>query len=202
MPPAEADFAVGCGYKYLNGGPGAPGFAYVASRHVGALQQPLTGWMGHAEPFAFRDDYAPAPGIERLLGGTPSIIGLAALEEGVRLVAGIGVEALVAKSRALSEFTRAAMAEHVPQLACVSPAEPERRGSQLSYRHESAFALSQALIARGVIGDFRGPDVLRLGFAPAYNSFVDCWTAVQTLRAIFDSGEWQRPEFHRRTTVT
>nr|WP_202385898.1 kynureninase [Alteraurantiacibacter aestuarii] len=202
LASCEADFAVGCGYKYLNGGPGAPGFAYVAQRHLKALEQPLTGWMGHSDPFSFRDDYEAAPGIEKLLAGTPSILALAALEHGAELIADIGVAALVAKSRALSEFTRQAAARIIPELPCISPADPAARGSQLSWRHDSAFALSQALIARGVIGDFRTPDVLRFGFAPAYNSFADCWHALEQLRAVLDSGEWQREEFNRRGRVT
>jgi kynureninase len=198
----EADLAVGCGYKYLNGGPGAPAFAYVARRHLPALQQPLTGWMGHAAPFAFRDDYAPAPGIERLLTGTPPILGLAALEEGVRLIAEIGVERLHAKSRALSQFLRAAVAEAAPGLPCVSPEDPAPRGSHLSFRHPEAYAIAQALIARGVIPDFRDPDVLRLGLAPAYIRFEDCWHASQALGEVLARGEWERAEFRTRAAVT
>ncbi|MGB3167129.1 MAG: kynureninase [Alteraurantiacibacter sp.] len=199
---AGADFAVGCGYKYLNGGPGAPAFAYVAQRHHEALEQPLSGWMGHAQPFAFSDDYAPAPGVDRLLCGTPPILGMSALEVGVDLMAGIGMEALVAKARALSEFTRAAMAEHVPELACISPDDPAQRGSQLSWRHEHAYALCQALIARRITGDFRAPDVLRVGFAPAYVRYADCARLVTELRDILDTGEWQRPEYMKRGAVT
>ena len=198
----EADLAVGCGYKYLNGGPGAPGFAYVAQRHHEALQQPLTGWMGHAAPFTFADDYAPAPGIERLLTGTPPILGLAALEEGVKQIARIGIDRLVAKSRALSEFLRAAVAETAPDLPCISPQDPAARGSQLSFRHPEAYAISQALIARGVIGDFREPDILRLGLAPAYLRFEDCWNAAQALGEVLASGEWERAEFRQRAVVT
>jgi kynureninase len=197
----EADLAVGCGYKYLNGGPGAPAFAFVAKRHHEALQQPLTGWMSHAAPFAFTDDYAPAPGIERLLTGTPPILGLAALEEGVRLIADIGVERLHAKSQRLSQFLRAALAEAAADLPCVSPEDPAPRGSQLSYRHREAYALAQALIARGVIPDFRDPDVLRLGLAPAYLRFEDCWHAAQALGELLASGEWERAEFRARAGV-
>ena len=199
---AGADFAVGCGYKYLNGGPGAPAFAYVAERHHDALDQPLSGWMGHAEPFAFSDDYAPAPGVDRLLCGTPPILGMSALEVGVDLIAEIGMDALVAKSRAMSEFTRATMAEHVPELPCIAPEDPASRGSQLSFRHEHAYELCQALIARKVIGDFRAPDVLRVGFAPAYVRYADCARMVSELRNILHTGEWQRPEFTERSTVT
>ncbi|MFB0612940.1 kynureninase [Aurantiacibacter poecillastricola] len=199
---AGADFAVGCGYKYLNGGPGAPGFAYVAERHHARLEQPLSGWMGHAKPFEFSDDYEPAPGAGQLMCGTPPILSMSALEVGVDLMAGIGIEALVAKSRQLSEFTRAAMAETVPELPCISPDRPERRGSQLSFRHEHAYELCQALIARQVIGDFRAPDILRLGFAPAYVRFADCWRAVSELRDILDSGEWRKAEYAERAAVT
>jgi kynureninase len=198
----EADLAVGCGYKYFNGGPGAPAFAFVARRHQAALQQPLTGWVGHAAPFAFRDDYTPAPGIERVLTGTPPILGLAALEEGVRLIAEIGVERLSAKSQALSQFLRAAVAESAPDLPCVSPEDPAPRGSQLSYRHPEAYALAQALIARGVIPDFRDPDILRLGLAPAYLRFEDCWNAAQSLGEVLAKGEWNWGEFRTRAAVT
>ncbi|MWV28783.1 kynureninase [Aurantiacibacter rhizosphaerae] len=199
---AGADFAVGCGYKYLNGGPGAPGFAFVAQRHHDGLQQPLSGWMGHAKPFEFSDDYRPAPGVDQLLCGTPPILSMSALEVGVDLMTGIGIDALVKKSRQLSEFTRAAMAQALPELPCISPDEPERRGSQLSFRHDHAYELCQALIARKVIGDFRAPDILRLGFAPAYVRFADCWRAVSELRDILESGEWQKAEYAERAPVT
>lgn len=197
-----ADFAVGCGYKYLNGGPGAPAFAYAARRHHEALEQPLTGWMGHAAPFAFSDDYAPAAGVDRLLTGTPPILGLAALEVGIELAAEIGIERLAAKSRALSEFFRTCLDRAGVELDLVSPTDPEQRGSQLSFRHPEAYAICQALIARGVIGDFRDPDILRLGFAPAYVSFEDVAQAAQHLAEVLASGEWQREEFRERAAVT
>ncbi|RIV77593.1 kynureninase [Pelagerythrobacter aerophilus] len=197
-----ADFAVGCGYKYLNGGPGAPAFAYAARRHHEALEQPLTGWMGHAAPFAFSDDYAPAAGVDRLLTGTPPILGLAALEVGIELAAEIGIERLAAKSRALSEFFRTCLDRAGVELDLVSPADPEQRGSQLSFRHPEAYAICQALIARGVIGDFRDPDILRLGFAPAYVSFEDVAQAAQHLAEVLKTGEWQREEFRERAAVT
>lgn len=198
----HADFAVGCGYKYLNGGPGAPAFAYVAERYLAEARQPLTGWMGHAAPFAFSDDYAPAPGIERMLCGTPPILGLAALEMGVDLVAEIGVDRLYAKSQALSEFFRQCLAERGVELELASPADPAQRGSQLSFRHPSAYAICQALIARGVIGDFRDPDILRFGFAPAYLRFADMTEAARHLAEVLDSGEWQRAEYAERAAVT
>ena len=163
---------------------------------------PLTGWMGHARPFEFLDDYAPAPGTDRLLCGTPPILALAALEVGVDLIAEIGVERLFAKSQALSEFFRECLSERGIALELVSPEDPERRGSHLSFRHENAYALSQALIARGVVGDFRDPDILRLGFAPAYLRFEDMAKAARTLADILETGEWKRPEYSERSAVT
>lgn len=198
----EADFAVGCGYKYLNGGPGAPAFAFVARRHQQAVHQPLTGWMGHSAPFAFSDDYDPASGIEQMLCGTPPILGLAALEVGVDLVTEIGVERLYAKSQALSEFFRKCLNELGVTLDLVSPTDSIQRGSQLSFRHPNAYALCQALIARGVIGDFRDPDILRLGFAPAYLRFEDMAEAARHLAEVLDRGEWQKAEFSERAAVT
>jgi kynureninase len=199
---ARADFAVGCGYKYLCGGPGAPAFAFVAERHQSDLAQPLTGWFGHAAPFAFTDDYAAAPGITRLQCGTPPILGLAALEVGVDLIAEIGVARLHGKSQALSEFFLECLMAHDVRLELVSPARSTERGSQLSFRHPEAYAICQALIARGVIGDFRDPDILRLGFAPAYLSFADIAAAARHLADVLASGEWQRPEFGFRAAVT
>ncbi|SMQ69292.1 Kynureninase [Altererythrobacter xiamenensis] len=198
----EADLAVGCGYKYFNGGPGAPAYAFVAERHQKALHQPLTGWFGHAAPFAFSDDYAPAPGIDRLQCGTAPILGLAALEVGVDLVAEISVDRLARKSRALSEFFLECLGEWGLDLELVSPLDSTRRGSQLSFRHAEAYAICQALIARGVIGDFRDPDILRLGFAPAYLRFEDMAEAARHLVEVLESGEWKKPEFSERAAVT
>ena len=197
-----ADFAVGCGYKYLCGGPGAPAFAFVAERHQAALQQPLTGWFGHAAPFAFSDEYEGAPGIERLQCGTPPILGLAALEVGVELISEIGVVRLHGKSQALSEFFLECLMAHDVSLEMVSPARSIERGSQLSFRHPEAYAICQALIARGVIGDFRAPDVLRLGFAPAYLSFANIAAAARHLAEVLERGEWKRAEFAKRAAVT
>lgn len=198
----NADFAVGCGYKYLCGGPGAPAFAYVAARHQASLAQPLTGWFGHAQPFGFSDDYQGASGIERLLCGTSPVLGLAALEVGVELIAEIGVERLYGKSQALSEFFLECLMVLDVDLELVSPPRSDDRGSQLSFRHIDAHAICQALIARGVIGDFRDPDVLRLGFAPAYLSFANIAAAARHLAEVLASGEWQRPEFSQRAAVT
>ncbi|MFO6446870.1 kynureninase [Erythrobacter sp. NE805] len=199
---AGADFAVGCGYKYLCGGPGAPAFAFVAERHQADLQQPLTGWFGHAAPFAFSDDYEGAPGIARMQCGTPPVLGLAALEIGVDLIAEIGVGRLYEKSQALSSFFLDCLKAHGVDLELVSPARSDERGSQLSFRHPEAYAICQALIARGVIGDFRAPDVLRLGFAPAYLSFADMAAAARHLAEVLATGEWQAAEFNRRAAVT
>ncbi len=198
----DADFAVGCGYKYFNGGPGAPAYAFVAERHQDDIHQPLSGWMGHAQPFAFSDHYEPAPGVDRLLCGTPGILGLAALEVGVALIAEIGVRRLHAKSQALSEFFRQCLAEAGVALDLVSPADPAARGSQLSFRHPEAYAICQALIARGVIGDFREPDILRFGFAPAYLRFADMAEAARHVSEVIDAEEWQRAEFRERAVVT
>ncbi len=197
-----ADFATGCGYKYLCGGPGAPAFGYVAKGHHADLKQPLTGWFGHARPFAFVDEYEAAPGIEQLQCGTSPILGLTALEVGVDLIAEIGVDRLHAKSQALSEFFLECLTERGIGLDCISPTNSAKRGSQLSFRHPQAYAICQALIARGVIGDFRDPDVLRLGFAPAYLSFEDMASAAGHLAEVMEGKEWRRDEFSERSSVT
>ncbi len=202
LDACRADLAVGCGYKFLCGGPGAPAFAFVAERHHAGLEQPLTGWFGHAAPFAFIDDYEPAPGIDRLQCGTPGVLGLAALEMGVDLIASIGVERLRAKSRALSEFFRECLAAEGVELELVSPSDPLHRSSQLSYRHHGAHALSQAMIARGVIGDHRAPDILRFGFAPAYLRYADIAAAAGHLAQVLRSGEWRDEAFNEMVRVT
>ncbi len=200
----EADLAVGCGYKYLNGGPGAPAFAFVARRHHEAFETPLTGWMGHAEPFAFDPRYRPAPGIARLLCGTPPILSLAALECGVLTLARAGVDRLRRKSMALTDLFVRLVAQECSGfgLELASPHEARARGSQVSLRHPEGYAIVQALIARGVIGDFRTPDLLRFGFAPVYLRFVDVWDAVASLRAVLLGREWERPDYRRRAAVT
>jgi len=199
-----ADLAVGCGYKYLNGGPGAPAFAFVARRHHKALESPLWGWMGHAAPFDFETTYTPADGVQRLQVGTPPILSLAALECGVELISEIGVERLRAKSIALTELFIALVEQECGDFGfeLVSPGDSSRRGSQVSLRHPQGYAIVQALIAEGVIGDFRAPDILRFGFAPAYVRFVDVWNAVAALRAIMAGRRWDRPDFRVRTKVT
>ena len=200
----EVDLAVGCGYKYLNGGPGAPAFVYVAERLQNGLRSPLCGWFGHAQPFAFSDDFAPAEGIRRFQCGTPGILGLVALEAGIDEFATVDLEAVLDKSRALS-----AMFIDLMQHKCagfdfelVSPADPSQRGSHVSYSHQQAYPICQALIARGVIGDFRAPNVVRFGFTPLYTSYNDVWRAVVILAEVMDSQAWDQDIMRVRAAVT
>jgi kynureninase len=204
---AAADFAVGCGYKYLNGGPGAPAFVYAAARHHGAhggAAQPLYGWLGHAAPFDFAPDYRAADGMRQYIVSSPSILALAALEEGVDLMLEADPAALRAKSLALTEnFMQLAESRCAGLgLTLATPRDPARRGSQVSFAHGNAYAVMQALIARGVIGDFRAPDLLRFGFTPLYLRHVDVWDAVEILREVLASDAWKRPEFQIRAAVT
>ncbi|MDE2922944.1 MAG: kynureninase [Acidobacteriota bacterium] len=197
------EYAVGCGYKYLNGGPGAPGFLYVARELQESLESPLTGWMGHASPFDFDTRYRPAPGMRRLLTGTPPILSLAALEDGLRTFEGVEMADLRRKSGALGDLFLRLAAERVAEFGVV-PASPEdacQRGAQVSLRHPEGHALVQALNARGVIGDFRGPDLMRFGLAPLYVRYVDVWNAVEALRLILVTGEHREDRFRRRRRV-
>ncbi len=197
---AGADLAVGCGYKYLNGGPGAPAFLYVAERWQQALANPLSGWMGHAAPFAFEDGYRPAPGIARWLSGTPAILGLAGLEAGVDLALEADMGAVEAKSVAL--FDALAAAGDAIGLACVSPRDPAARGGHISFRHPDAHAICQALIARGVIGDFRDPDIVRFGLTPLYLGFEDVVRAGEVLAGIVRGGIFRESRYAVRRAVT
>jgi kynureninase len=208
---AGADFAVGCGYKYLNGGPGAPAFAWVHPRHAERFWQPLAGWWGHAEPFAFTPGYRPAPGIARYLCGTQPVLSLIALDGGLDTVLAAqplgGMAALRHKSLALTDLFIALVEERCAGhgLALATPREHARRGSQVCLtRDEGAYAIVQALIARGVIGDFRAgpPDILRFGFTPLYLRFEDVWDAAEHLREVLESGEWRQDAFNRRQAVT
>ncbi|MEZ5417116.1 MAG: kynureninase [Vicinamibacterales bacterium] len=213
-PGSAADFAVGCGYKYLNGGPGAPAFIWAHPRHTARMdaegwRPPLSGWLGHAAPFEFSVDYRPAPGIARFVCGTPPVIALAALECGVDTVLAAeplgGMAALRAKSLALTDLfialVEARCGGHALTLA--TPREHALRGSQVSWAHETGgYPMMQALIARGVIGDFRAPDLLRFGFTPLYTRFVDVWDAVDRLAQVLASGEWRDPRFAVRAAVT
>ena len=213
---ADADFAIGCGYKYLNGSPGAPAFVWAHPRHASRFWQPLAGWMGHAAPFQFTPGYKPAEGISRYLCGTPAVLSLAALECGVDTVLAAeaygGMPALRHKSLALTRLFAAQVQAHCPQLLLVSPSDDAARGSQVCLAHaEIGYPVIQALISRGVIGDFRAGDkshaagaldILRFGFTPLYLRYVDAWDAAEHLRQVLHSGEWQRPEFNRRHAVT
>jgi kynureninase len=208
-----ADFAVGCGYKYLNGGPGAPAFLWAHPRHTRRMdaegwRQPLAGWFGHADPFAFETAYRPALGIDRFLSGTPPIVSLAALDCGVDTVLAAasvgGMAAIRRKSLALTDLFIGLVEERCAGrgVSVVTPRDHARRGSQVSLAHDDAHAVTQALIARGVIGDFRTPDILRFGFTPLYLRFVDVWDAVDRLLRVLDSGEWREARFQRRAAVT
>ena len=204
LDACNADYAVGCGYKYLNGGPGAPAFLYVAERHQAALQTPLTGWFGHARPFEFVPDYQPAPGVDRLLVGTPAVLSMSALEVGLDIALQASMEAVRKKSLALSSLFMQLMAQSLGDAGfeLVTSTVEAERGSQVSYAHASAWPIMQALIARGVIGDFRAPDLLRFGFTPLYTRFVDVWDAVATLADVLRSGAWQAAQFMERKAVT
>ena len=197
------DLAVGCGYKYLNGGPGAPAFIYVAEHLQDSLRSPLQGWMGHAEPFAFDDSYQPARGIDRFLTGTPSILALAALYIGLSTFDGISMHEVQDKSRKLSQlFVDEVESRCGAEVHLASPRDPEQRGSHVVFAHPHGYAVMQALIARGVIGDFRAPNLMRFGFAPLYNSFADMVRAAEILGEILETREWDQPRFHERAKVT
>jgi kynureninase len=200
----KADFAVGCGYKYLNGGPGAPAFTYVAKRHQEGVFPALSGWLGHKQPFAFDDNYTPAAGINRFQCGTPGIIGCAALEVGVDLMLEADMQALRQKSSALGDLFIRLVQQQCGEFgfepAC--PTSADERGSQVSFHHPEGYPIMQALIARGVIGDFRAPDILRFGFAPLYISHRDVWHAVDILHDVMTSGAWDQSQFKQRAAVT
>lgn len=201
---AGADFAVGCGYKYLNGGPGAPGFLFVARRHQEAFRQPLSGWFGHANPFAMQDRFEPAAGIRRGLCGTTGVLATSVLEVGVELMVSADMGQIRAKSRRMGEIFIELVESHCGDFGfgLASPRDAERRGSQVSLTHEQGFAIMQALIARNIIGDFRAPDILRFGFTPLYTRYVDLWDTVQALAEVMRREEWQQPEFRKLTAVT
>jgi kynureninase len=198
----NVDMAVGCGYKYLNGGPGAPAYLFVAERHQAELASPLKGWMGHLRPFEFEDRYAPAHGIRRFLCGTPSILGLLSLEVGVDLMLRCRMHEVVQKSRWLSELFVDLVADICPSLQLVSPANVLDRGSHVSFAHPDGYSIMQALIERGVIGDFRAPNLLRFGFTPLYLRYQDVWDAAYTLADVVNSGCWADPRYSVRAAVT
>ncbi len=185
LTAADADLATGCGYKFLNGGPGAPAYVYAARRHHAALEQPLSGWFGHAAPFAFEADFRPGTGMARFLAGTPGILGLAALASGVATFDGVDMAAAAAKSRALGDLMIALVAERCPQVGIACPRTD--RGAQVSLSHPDAEALTQRLSVLGVVGDFRPPDVLRTGLPALYMRYVDVWDAVEVLASVLQS---------------
>jgi len=200
----ETDFAIGCGYKYLNGGPGAPAWLYVAKKHQASFHQPLSGWMGHAAPFDFSERYRPAEGMARNLCGTQAVLSMAALEEGLKTFDGVDLGALREKSMALGDLFLTLVEQRCAdfgfEIAC--PRNAAVRGSQISLRHRDGYAIMQALIERGVIGDFRAPDFIRFGFASLYNRYVDIWDAVDRLAAIMKDGVWRAERFQVRAAVT
>jgi kynureninase len=199
---AGADLAVGCTYKYLNGGPGAPAFIYCAAKHLPHVSQPLSGWWGHAKPFAFDTGFAPDAGIRKFLCGTQPILSFRALEAGLDVFSGLDMAVVRDKSRSLTTLFIELVEAKVPSLTRVSPREAEARGAQVSFSHAHAYPIVQALIARGVIGDFRMPNVLRFGFSPLYLSHMDVVRAVEILQDIMENDAWKTPAFQLRGAVT
>ncbi|MCZ6830072.1 MAG: kynureninase [Gammaproteobacteria bacterium] len=200
----NADLAIGCTYKYLNGGPGSPAFIFLAQRHHGKALQPLTGWWGHAAPFAFERDYRPAEGILQMRSGTQPILSLAVAEVGLDMFLRADMRQIREKSQRLTslfiQLVEGRCGEDGFEL--VSPRDAEARGSQVSFDHENGYAIVQALIAAGVVGDFRAPSNMRFGFTPLYIRYVDVWDAVDRLHEIMRSGLWQEQRFHQRGAVT
>ncbi|MFN4172994.1 MAG: kynureninase [Pseudorhodobacter sp.] len=197
-----ADFAVGCTYKYLNSGPGGPAFIYVAPRHQDRARPALSGWLGHEAPFAFDLDYRPGAGVERMRVGTPAILQLAALDAALDVWNGVDMADLRTRSLALTDRFIAGVEAACPDLTLATPRGHDARGSQVSFRHAQGYAIMQALIAEGVIGDFRAPDILRFGFTPLYTSDADVDRAVATLAGIMAESRWDRPEYRQRARVT
>ena len=197
-----ADLAVGCGYKYLNGGPGAPAYMFVAAELQAGLRTPLPGWHGHADPFAMTHEYRPAPGIGQWANGTPPVLSLLALEDAVDTLAGVSTADLRAKSVRLTGLFIDLVTDRCPGVEVGTPREEQRRGSQVSLRLDQAYQLVQALIERGVIGDFRAPDIARFGFAPAYSRYVDVWDAVEMIAEVMASGAHLAQRFMTRSAVT
>jgi kynureninase len=199
---AEADFAVGCGYKYLNGGPGAPAFIYVRPGIGNRIDPALAGWMGHEAPFVFDQAYRPGAGVQRMRVGTPPILSMAALDAALDVWVGVSIEDVRVRSIELSERFIAEVEQRCPQLVLASPRDPAQRGSQVSFRFADGYPAMQALIALGVIGDFRAPDIMRFGFTPLYLDMDDVVRAAEALERIIRDGLWDRPEFHKRAAVT
>jgi kynureninase len=199
---AQADFAVGCTYKFLNGGPGAPAFIYVAPQHAMQARPILAGWLGHAAPFAFEAAYRPADGIARMRVGTPPIIQMAALEAALHIWDHVDMNDLRARSIELSERFIRAVTQACPELTLASPTDPAQRGSQVSFHFHEGYAAMQAVIARGIIGDFRAPDIMRFGITPLYLDEADIDHAAAQIAQVINTKEWDRPEFKVRAAVT
>lgn len=204
LSAAGADFAVGCGYKYLNGGPGAPAYAFVAKRHQEAFRNPLTGWLGHADPFAFADDFAPAQGMDKLLTGTPPILSLVALEAALDAFEGLDMRDVRAKCESLTSLFVALTDERLTRhgFALASPRITKDRGAQVALAHAQGYAIMQALIARGLIGDFREPDIVRFGFAPLYTRHTDVFDAACLIDEVMTAAAWDTPDYRSRKPVT
>ncbi len=202
LAASGADFACGCTYKYLNSGPGGPAFMYVAPRHQNRARPALSGWQGHDAPFAFDLDYRPATGVERMRVGTPPILQMAALEASLDIWDTVDMAALRQTSLALTDRFIAGVEAACPTLTLATPRAHDQRGSQVSFRHPEGYAIMQALIGRGVIGDFRAPDIIRFGFTPLYTSPADVDAAVAVLAQIMDQSLWDRPEYKTRAKVT
>lgn len=202
---ADVDFAVGCTYKYLNGGPGSPGYIYVAPRQQGGFQQPLSGWFSHRAPFDFTPDYQPATDISQYLSGTPPVLSMVALDRALDLWVDVDLDAVREKSVALTDYFITLVESKCDGygLQLITSRQGDLRGSQISFTHaDGGYAIVQALIAVGVIGDFRSPNIMRFGFAPLYIGFADVWHAVDKLATILKTNSWQKPEFQNRKTVT
>jgi kynureninase len=197
-----ADFMVGCTYKYLNGGPGSPAFIAVAKAHQADARHPLSGWWGHAAPFAFERDFQPDSGIKRFLCGTPPIISLRGIDVALDALEGIELSAIRRKSVALTDLFIARAQALLPQLGIVSPRDAALRGSQVSIAFDKGYAVVQAMIERGVIGDFRAPDIMRFGFAPLYIRYADVWDAAEILADCLEKEVWRDPRYDRKLAVT
>ena len=198
----KADFAVGCTYKYLNSGPGGPAFIYVAPRHADVARPALSGWLGHAAPFAFDQSYRPGQGIERMRVGTPPVLQLAALDAALDVWDDVDLREVYAQSLRLQDQFIKGVESRAPMLQLATPRSHQMRGSQVSFRHPEGYAIMQALIAEGVIGDFRAPDILRFGFTPLFIDEDDVARAIGILARIMDYGTWDKPEFKLRAAVT
>tara|TARA_B100001059_G_scaffold27794_1_gene22534 strand:+ start:43662 stop:44972 length:1311 start_codon:yes stop_codon:yes gene_type:complete len=204
LDACNVDFAVGCGYKYLNGGPGAPAFIYAAKRHHQKLTQPLTGWMGHSAPFSFTSQYQKADGIAQFLTGTPAVLSMSVLDAALDVFSDVDMMLLRQKSLALSRYFHLLVQQHecLAQLRLLTPQQSAERGSQLAYQHKDAYAICQALIKHGVVADFRAPDILRLGFTPLYLRYSDIWHAAATLAKLVKTGEYLQPQYRVKHKVT